>query len=203
MAKKAAEDNDADAALEAAKAAEVALVYKYYQAKLDELKAVDYGDLVMLPALKLRDDAEFAKILRARFKWIHVDEYQDINRASAVLIKGLAGEGNNLWVVGDARQSIYRFRGASTANMAQFKKHYPVSLRRRLGRNYRSTKPIVSRFMQFGNDMQVSDYALPLELETERDEPGTPQAFPSRQTLMRKWTNSQVPSARWRRAGLR
>jgi superfamily I DNA/RNA helicase len=177
MAKKAAENNDADAALDAAKAAEVALVYKYYQAKLDELQAVDYGDLVMLPALKLRNDAEFAKILRARFKWIHVDEYQDINRASAVLIKGLAGEGNNLWVVGDARQSIYRFRGASTANMAQFKKHYPVSLRRRLGRNYRSTKPIVSRFMEFGNDMQVSDYALPLELETERDELGTPPSI--------------------------
>ena len=120
MAKKAAEEVDADAALDAAKAVEVALVYKHYQAKLDQLHAVDYGDLVMLPALKLRDDAEFAKNLRARFKWIHVDEYQDINRASAVLIKGLAGEGNNLWVVGDARQSIYREHGAVQKTLSGF-----------------------------------------------------------------------------------
>lgn len=160
--------------LEAAKASEVSLVYKAYQAKLVELGAVDYGDLVMLPALKLQDDADFAAVLRTRFKWVHVDEYQDINHASAMLVKGIVGDGTNLWVVGDARQSIYRFRGASTANMARFGVWYPQSKRDQLKVNYRSSERIVETFRAFGNDMSVSSYALPLALTADRRETGTP-----------------------------
>ncbi len=160
--------------LEAAKAEEVALVYKAYQAKLAELGAVDYGDLVMLPALKLQASPTFADALRGRFKWVHVDEYQDINHASAMLVKGLVGDGRNLWVVGDARQSIYRFRGASTANMARFGTWYPQSKRDQLRVNYRSSKRIVDAFVAFGNDMAVSSYALPLRLRADRGEVGSP-----------------------------
>lgn len=173
----AAASGDAEARVEAAKAEEVALVYRAYQDKLTELKAVDYGDLVMLPALRLKTDPAFAAALRTRFKWVHVDEYQDINYASAMLVKGIVGDGANLWVVGDARQSIYRFRGASTANMARFEAWYPQSKRDRLKVNYRSGERIVGAFQAFGNDMQVSGYALPLALKAERGDTGTPPSL--------------------------
>ena len=168
---------DEEALVEAAKAEEVALVYRAYQDKLSELGAVDYGDLVMLPAMRLKTDPAFAAVLRTRFKWVHVDEYQDINHASAMLVKGIAGDGADLWVVGDARQSIYRFRGASTANMARFETWYPQSKRDRLKVNYRSGERIVGVFQTFGNDMQVSGYALPLALTAQRRAAGTPPSL--------------------------
>ncbi|CDX12281.1 UvrD/REP helicase [Mesorhizobium plurifarium] len=159
---------DEDARIAAAKAQEVALVYRHYQQQLDRLKAVDYGDLVMLPALKLRDDEDFRKVLKQQFRWIHVDEYQDINRASAILIKGIARDGERLWVVGDARQSIYRFRGASTRNMARFGLDYPNHARAPLEVNYRSTKPVIDIFTEFSTKMKVSEYSLPLSLRSDR-----------------------------------
>lgn len=168
----AANATDDAARLAAAKAQEVALVYRHYQERLEAAKAVDYGDLVMLPAIKLRDDEDFRKKLQRQFHWIHVDEYQDINRASAVLIKGIAGDGKQLWVVGDARQSIYRFRGASTRNMARFGKDYPVYERAPLAVNYRSTKAIIDTFTDFSREMNVSDFSLPLALEPNRKDKG-------------------------------
>jgi DNA helicase-2/ATP-dependent DNA helicase PcrA len=100
--------------LAAAKAAEVATVYAHYQRRLEEDTAVDYGDIIMRPIMMMREDKDFSALMRSRFTHVHVDEYQDINLASAMLVRELVGEkGENLWVVGDARQSIYRFRGAS------------------------------------------------------------------------------------------
>lgn len=167
--KMAANATDDDERIAAAKAQEVALLYRHYQSQLEGLKAVDYGDLVMLPALKLRDDRDFREKIQNQFRWIHVDEYQDINRASAVLIKGMAGDGKQLWVVGDARQSIYRFRGASTQNMGRFGEDYPVHDRATLGVNYRSTPEIIEAFTQFSEDMKVSAYSLPLKLKPKRE----------------------------------
>jgi DNA helicase-2/ATP-dependent DNA helicase PcrA len=163
---------DDEARLAAAKAQEVALVYRHYQERIEGLKAVDYGDLVMMPAIRLRDDIEFRKKIQQQFRWIHVDEYQDINRASAVLIKGIAGDGKQLWVVGDARQSIYRFRGASTQNMARFGGDYPVHDRAPLEGNYRSTGEIIGTFTQFSTQMKVSSYSLPLKLTPDRKDAG-------------------------------
>lgn len=165
------------AMIAAAKAREVALVYRHYQEYLQEHKQVDYGDLIMLPALRLQNDPEFRAQLQAQYRWIHVDEYQDINRASAVLIKGLAGDGKQLWVVGDARQSIYRFRGASVRNMARFGEDYPVHERAPLKVNYRSTEPIIATFTNFSRTMKVSDFSLPLQLMPDESKAGPSPAL--------------------------
>src|SRR5207244_9113051 len=69
-----------------------------------------------------------------KYRHLLVDEYQDVNRASARLLKALAGDGERLWVVGDARQSIYRFRGASSANMVRFDTDFPRAKRLSLGK---------------------------------------------------------------------
>ncbi|TAW06321.1 ImmA/IrrE family metallo-endopeptidase (plasmid) [Rhizobium ruizarguesonis] len=169
---------DADTVKAAAKCCEVALVYKHYQAILDSMRAVDYGDLIRLPAVRLSTDEDFRRQLSDRYKWVHVDEYQDINRASAMLVKGIVGDGNRLWVVGDARQSIYRFRGASSRNMARFRRDYPSGELGQLKINYRSTDPILSQFKAFGNRMIVSSYSLPLDISAKRTAVGgTPEIF--------------------------
>ncbi|TON99831.1 hypothetical protein CGH46_23195, partial [Vibrio parahaemolyticus] len=75
-----------------------------------------------------------------------IDEYQDVNRASVRLIKAIAGTGKSLWVVGDSRQSIYRFRGASSTNMKQFSDDFPGAKSEQLSVNYRSASEIVDLF---------------------------------------------------------
>ncbi|MGN6683568.1 MAG: UvrD-helicase domain-containing protein [Devosia sp.] len=167
-----ADPADTDAVLAAAKAQEVALVYRHYQERLLAERAVDYGDLVMLTAIKTRDDEGLRTALQQQFKWIHVDEYQDINRASAMLVKGIAGNGERLWVVGDARQSIYRFRGASIQNMARFGRDYPHHERKALKVNYRSTQQIIDTFSRFSETMAVSSFSLPLKLTPNQKSPG-------------------------------
>src|SRR5258708_11439335 len=81
---------------------------------------------------------------RQHFQHILVDEFQDINRASGVLLRLLAGEQRRVWVVGDANQAIYSFRGASPANIASFRDDYPDAVVLPLNRNYRSRPDIVS-----------------------------------------------------------
>ena len=156
MCSAAATDDDR---LAAAKAREVAIVYEHYQKELIATRAVDYGDLIMRPTLLMREDHDFRDALRARFTHVHVDEYQDVNRASAKLVQEIVGDGQNLWVVGDARQSIYRFRGASAANIARFSSDYSTGLRDGLEENYRSSEEIVQAYTAFGRTMKVSAYA--------------------------------------------
>lgn len=166
--------------LAAAKAAEVAIVYDHYQRQLRDEKAVDYGDLIMLPTLKMREDPDFRDLMRARFSHVHVDEYQDINRAAAMLVREIVGDGTNFWVVGDARQSIYRFRGASASNIARFETDYPSGTRRSLVENYRSTAEIVDSYSRFGHGMSVTRYAGSLALQAAQ---GHGDAAPTIMTL--------------------
>ncbi|MGX9148045.1 ATP-dependent helicase [Mesorhizobium sp. 128a] len=148
-----------DEAVAAEKAREVALVYEHYQNQLIEDRAVDYGDLIMRPTLLMRSDQDFREGMRKRFTHVHIDEYQDVNRASAMLVKEIVAEGSNLWVVGDARQSIYRFRGASAANIAKFETDYSAGTRDGLEENYRSSEEIVGAYTAFGATMKVSAFA--------------------------------------------
>lgn len=142
----------------ARKCQEVAKVYAYYEALKEERKCLDFGDLVSTPVRLAEGDEEVLKHLRERHQHVLVDEFQDVNRASVRLLKALAGDGNNLWVVGDAKQSIYRFRGASSVNVARFgKEDFPGGKRGRLTINYRSTKEIVDAFVEFaGRDMKAA-----------------------------------------------
>jgi DNA helicase-2/ATP-dependent DNA helicase PcrA len=121
---------------------ELAQIYPRYEAILREAGALDYGDLIVLPVRALHDPA-IAADLRRRYHYLLVDEFQDINYASGELIRLLDGGRGRVWAVGDAWQSIYRFRGASAANLDEFLHHYPTAQVRHLTRNYRSLQPIL------------------------------------------------------------
>ena len=152
----------------AEKCLEIASIYEIYEEALRERDGVDFGDLVMRPALLLESDPGIAQATRLRHRHLLVDEYQDVNRASARLLRAVAGDGNRLWVVGDARQSIYRFRGASGTNLAHFATDYPSAVRAQLDVNYRSAKPIVETLVAVASHMGASEGMLPLDLTARR-----------------------------------
>lgn len=102
----------------AAKCLEIADIYDRYEEALRQHGGVDFGDLIMRPTRLLEDDEGVRVSVRLCHRRVLVDEYQDISRTSARLLQLVAGEGQRLWVMGDAWQSIYRFRGASSENMA-------------------------------------------------------------------------------------
>jgi superfamily I DNA/RNA helicase len=157
-----------DERVTAEKAGEVAVVYEHYQKQLIADGAVDYGDLIMRPTMMMRGDRDFRDAMRSKFTHVHIDEYQDVNRASAMMVREIVGDGENLWAVGDARQSIYRFRGASAANIAKFETDYPKGLRDGLEVNYRSTKEIVDLYSGFGGTMKVRTFAGAADLRAEK-----------------------------------
>ncbi|MET3697677.1 ATP-dependent DNA helicase PcrA [Bacillus oleivorans] len=121
----------------------VAKVYKEYQKRLRKNHALDFDDLIMI-TIKLFDRVpEVLGYYQRKFQYIHVDEYQDTNRAQYMLVKKLAQRFENLCVVGDSDQSIYRWRGADIANILSFEKDYPKAKVILLEQNYRSTKRIL------------------------------------------------------------
>lgn len=157
----------------AERACEAARVYEIYTAALRDAGAVDFGDLVMLPTRLLIEDEGVRQQVASRHSHILVDEYQDVNRASARLLIELRREGAQLWVVGDARQSLYRWRGASSANMAGFEADFPGGKRLPLDRNYRSTDHIVSLGKAFAREMRAGRNGLAYNAQADREEPGT------------------------------
>ncbi|MDQ6644252.1 MAG: ATP-dependent helicase, partial [Chloroflexota bacterium] len=135
--------SEEEAQLSAQKALEVAAIYSLYQEALHARGDTDFGGLIMLAVQLLQAFPEVLYEQRQRFQHILVDEFQDINRASGVLLRLLAGEERKVWVVGDANQAIYGFRGASPANIANFQEDFPGAVVLPLSRNYRSRPDIV------------------------------------------------------------
>ncbi len=132
---------------QAAKAMEIARCYRIYDALMAEHGYLDYGDLIYRSVQLLETCPDVQAALQSEFPHVLADEYQDVNRACARLIRLLAGpDAKGLWAVGDHRQSIYRFRGASPANVASFQADYPNGQRLELGVNYRSHRSIVKCF---------------------------------------------------------
>ncbi len=121
----------------------VARVYRGYQEKLRTCNAVDYDDIIMQTIFLLRREADVREYYQKKFRYVCVDEYQDTNLAQFELTKLLAAEYENVMVVGDDDQSIYKFRGADIRNILEFDKTYPLAKVIRLEENYRSTKPIL------------------------------------------------------------
>ncbi len=160
--------HDAEAVIRAEKCLEVALLFETYERLMAAGQLIDFGDLVAQPVRLAESDGEVRMALKARHQHVLVDEYQDVNRASVRLLKAIVGEGRNLWVVGDARQSIYRFRGASATNMAQFSSDFPDAQVRQLGVNYRSGQEVIELFTTFSSTMKASIGALPLHLVADR-----------------------------------
>lgn len=162
-----------DAAREAAeRVIEVAGVFAAYERMLEEARVVDFADLILKPIVLLREHPEIVEEVRAQYGEILVDEYQDVNRASGVLLKLLAGDGKTLWVVGDARQSIYRFRGASPVNIRAFEKDFPGAKRLPLEINYRSQEHVVRLVETFAPQMKASAGGLPAKWEAHRGDQG-------------------------------
>ncbi|WP_041450079.1 DNA helicase PcrA [Amphibacillus xylanus] len=122
----------------------VADVYQDYQTTLLRNHSMDFDDLIMQTALLFKRAPEVLEYYQRRFQYIHVDEYQDTNYAQYDLVKKLAEKYQNLCVVGDSDQSIYRWRGADIKNILSFEKDYPNATVVFLEQNYRSTESILN-----------------------------------------------------------
>lgn len=166
----AGEASDDDEVIAAERAIEAAHVYAAYEAALRQRGLVDFGDLVALPIKLLREHPEIREQVRTEKKHVLVDEYQDMNRASGVLLQELCAPGRGPWVVGDVRQSIYRFRGASPLNMANFAAEFPGAETTDLSVNYRSGGRIVRLFESFGNQMAAAASASSAKVHCDRGE---------------------------------
>ncbi|KAF0823331.1 DNA helicase PcrA [Cytobacillus firmus] len=118
-------------------------VYTEYQKRLRRNQALDFDDLIMITIQLFQRVPEVLEYYQRKFQYIHVDEYQDTNRAQYMLVKLLASRFKNLCVVGDSDQSIYKWRGADIANILSFEKDYPNAQTIMLEQNYRSTKRIL------------------------------------------------------------
>lgn len=142
-------------------------VYTDYQKKLLKNQSLDFDDLIMT-TIKLFDRVpEVLEFYQRKFQYIHVDEYQDTNRAQYLLVKQLAARLENICVVGDSDQSIYRWRGADIANILSFEKDYPSANVILLEQNYRSTK----RILNAANEViKNNSNRKPKKLWTENDE---------------------------------
>ncbi len=119
-------------------------VFRAYQARMEALGAVDFSDLLLKAIALFEAHPEVLGRVRQRARYIHVDEYQDINPAQYRLTRLLAGDEANLMVVGDPDQSIYAFRSADIRNILRFADDYPGARVYKLETNYRSTGRILA-----------------------------------------------------------
>ena len=122
----------------------VAKAYKRYQAKLKENNALDFDDIIFKTVELLQEHDDVRSYYQRKFRYVLVDEYQDTNHMQYLLTSLLAGGYENICVVGDDDQSIYRFRGATIENILNFEKQYRGSRTIRLEQNYRSTQSILN-----------------------------------------------------------
>ncbi|MBQ2712921.1 MAG: UvrD-helicase domain-containing protein, partial [Clostridia bacterium] len=120
-----------------------AKVYPLYQAELLRCNAMDFDDLLTLTLKLLSESKEVLQELQQRFRYIHVDEFQDTNRVQYDIVRLLAGGHGNIFAVGDDDQSIYAFRGAVVEHMYSFQKDFPDVTVYKLEQNYRSSQFIL------------------------------------------------------------
>jgi DNA helicase-2/ATP-dependent DNA helicase PcrA len=121
----------------------VADIYSAYESLLHQSNALDFDDLLVRSARLLRESTAVREKWQARFQYIHVDEYQDTNRVQYELLRLLTGAKQNVCVVGDEDQSIYRWRGADVSILMSFSRDFAAAKVIKLQRNYRSTQNIL------------------------------------------------------------
>ncbi len=118
-------------------------LYKMYQDKLKSNQALDFDDLLIKTIELFKNYPEVLETYQKKFRYIHVDEYQDTNKAQYMFVRMLSAKHRNLFVVGDGDQSIYKWRGADIRNILDFEKDYPGAKIVKLEQNYRSTQNIL------------------------------------------------------------
>ena len=121
----------------------IAEIYAGYQRRLREANALDFDDIILHTVHLLKKDEEVRTYYQRKFRYVLIDEYQDTNHLQYMLARLLAGGYENICVVGDDDQSIYRFRGANIENILSFEKQYDTCRTIRLEQNYRSTQNIL------------------------------------------------------------
>lgn len=166
----AAAGSDDEAQVKAKRALEVARAYAVYDQALRVNGCVDFSDLVARAVELLRANPDIRDEVRSVRRHVLVDEYQDMNRASGVFLKEIVTPGKGPWVVGDVRQAIYRFRGASPLNMSRFEEDFTGAQVTDLTTNYRSGGKIVRAFEAFGHTMTAAALAPKGGLEAHRGE---------------------------------
>ena len=159
-----------------------ALVYGPYEEALRRSNAMDFDDLLLRPIDLFQGHPDVLQKYQQRWAYLHIDEYQDTNRAQYTLAKMLAARHKNLCVVGDDAQSIYAFRGADITGILSFQRDYPGAATIRLEQNYRSTKKILQLAgsvirqnkdqleKELWTDNREGDYVILMEALSEKDE---------------------------------
>ena len=122
----------------------IAKAYAEYQKRLRSANAVDFDDIILLTVQLLQEYEDVREHYQQKFRYVLIDEYQDTNHLQFLLAQLLSGGYENICVVGDDDQSIYRFRGATIENILGFEKQYKGARLIRLEQNYRSTKCILA-----------------------------------------------------------
>ena len=120
-----------------------ATAYELYETRLQEANALDFDDIILRTVELLQQFEDVRSYYQRKFRYVLIDEYQDTNHLQYLLASLLAGGYENICVVGDDDQSIYRFRGATIENILSFEEQYPAAQVIRLEQNYRSTKAIL------------------------------------------------------------
>jgi len=126
------------------RALHIAKAYGKYQTQLKDNNALDFDDIIYITVRLLLENEDIKQYYQRKFRYVLVDEYQDTNHMQYLLTSLLAGGYENICVVGDDDQSIYRFRGATIENILNFEKQYRGSRTIRLEQNYRSTQSILN-----------------------------------------------------------
>lgn len=119
-------------------------IWEHYENSMRQEHALDFDDLLLKTLRMLEQHPVIRETLQKRYRYIHVDEYQDTNKVQYEIVRILAGESQNICVVGDIDQNIYSWRGADIQNILQFERHFQNAHTVLLEENYRSTKTIIA-----------------------------------------------------------
>lgn len=142
------------------------IIWRGYENELKKQGSLDFDDLLLKSVLLLKKYPEIKNQYQDKWKYIHIDEYQDTNEVQYEMVKLLVGKEENICVVGDTDQNIYSWRGANIKNMLHFEKDFPGTKVVMLEQNYRSTKNIIEAANQI---IQKNNYRVPKNLFTEND----------------------------------
>ncbi len=142
-------------------------IWPRYEEKLKEEKALDFDDLLLKTLWLFKKNKEVLERYQERFKYIHIDEYQDTNKVQNEIVELLGSKYRNICVVGDTDQNIYGWRGAEIKNMLLFEKKYPDVKTFFLEQNYRSTKNILSAANKI---IEKNNFRIPKKLFTNKED---------------------------------